>query len=125
MLLSSLTQCALLLFAGLVSVRAATPNALAHTPRAAPSSPYPVAVSHSGDSGGFGFTNSRGTQYTATIHVNGVPFQVIVDTGSSDTWIDPLSVGASLPPNLIPTGYNSTTTIRVCRQLRLLKDELL
>ncbi|KAJ8473121.1 hypothetical protein ONZ51_g8065 [Trametes cubensis] len=71
MLLSSLTQCALLLFAGLVSVRAATPNALAHTPRAAPSSPYPVAVSHSGDSGGFGFTNSRGhRRYWELRHVD-------------------------------------------------------
>ncbi|KAI0329762.1 acid protease [Cubamyces sp. BRFM 1775] len=108
MLLSPLLS-ALFLSTGLVSAGAAIPKARADTPVATPSSPYPVAVSHSGDSGGFGFTNSQGTQYTATIHVNGVPFQVIVDTGSSDTWVDPLSAGVSLPPNLIPTGYNSTT----------------
>ncbi|KAI0333921.1 acid protease [Cubamyces sp. BRFM 1775] len=65
------------------------------------------------------------------IYVNGAPYQVhcppvtlrtcihrrdrivlkvILDTGSSDTWIDPSSQGVSEPPDLFHTGYNSSTT---------------
>ncbi|KAI0658113.1 aspartic peptidase domain-containing protein [Cubamyces menziesii] len=78
--------------------------------RAAPSSPRPVSVSRSDSSAGFGFTNAEDAMYSATIYVNGVPYQVQLDTGSADTWIDPLSLGVSpeLPPGLIETGINST-----------------
>ncbi|KAI0329759.1 acid protease [Cubamyces sp. BRFM 1775] len=97
---------------GLVASRA-TPLDARSDPsrRAAPSSPHPVSVSRSDNSAGFGFTNAEDVLYSATIHVNGVPYQVQLDTGSSDTWIDPLSLGVSpeLPPGLIETGVNSTT----------------
>ena len=33
-----------------------------------------------------------------------------MDTGSADTWIDPDSIGGIVPPNVISTGMNSTTT---------------
>ncbi|RPD60484.1 acid protease [Lentinus tigrinus ALCF2SS1-7] len=78
--------------------------------RRAPASNYPVSVSRGADSTGFGFTNVQDNLYSATITVNGVAFQVQLDTGSADTWIDPLSVGGAVPPNLIYTNYNATTT---------------
>ncbi|KAI9056706.1 acid protease [Trametes sanguinea] len=75
-----------------------------------PVSPYPVAVSRTNEDGGFNFTNGEGVLYSATIYVNGAPYQVQLDTGSSDTWIDPLSLGVTLPPDLISTGLNSSTS---------------
>ncbi|RDX52203.1 hypothetical protein OH76DRAFT_1480817 [Lentinus brumalis] len=74
------------------------------------STSYPVSVSRSGSAEGFGFSHAANDEYTATIYVNGVPYQVILDTGSSDTWIDPLAIGGIVPPNLIQTGINSSTT---------------
>ncbi|KAI9056705.1 hypothetical protein FKP32DRAFT_1432266 [Trametes sanguinea] len=73
-------------------------------------SPYPVTVSRTNEDGGFNFTNGEGVLYSATIYVNGAPYQVQLDTGSSDTWIDPLSLGVTMPPDLIPTGLNSSTS---------------
>ncbi|OSC99314.1 acid protease [Trametes coccinea BRFM310] len=81
--------------------------------RRAPSSsssfPYPVTVSRGNQDEGFNFTSLAEQIYSATILVNGVPYQVELDTGSSDTWIDPISLGVELPPDLIYTGFNSTT----------------
>ncbi|CDO77739.1 hypothetical protein BN946_scf184993.g2, partial [Trametes cinnabarina] len=50
----------------------------ASSPR--PSSPYPVTVARSIEDGGFNFTSFDDRRYTATILVNGVPYQVILDT---------------------------------------------
>lgn len=33
---------------------------------------------------------------------------MILDTGSSDSWIDPASVVGEVPPGLVHTGFNST-----------------
>ncbi|KAI0325499.1 acid protease [Cubamyces sp. BRFM 1775] len=71
---------------------------------------HPVSVARAKGSTGFHFTNADGDGYSATIHVNGVPYQVLLDTGSSDTWIDPWSSGVSEPPDLVYTGANTTTT---------------
>ncbi|KAH9934492.1 aspartic peptidase domain-containing protein [Epithele typhae] len=73
---------------------------------------YPVSVIRDPNSSdtGFGFTHAQNQEYTARITINGVDYQVILDTGSSDTWIDPDSVGGMAPPNLIHTGINSTTS---------------
>ncbi|RPD60497.1 acid protease [Lentinus tigrinus ALCF2SS1-7] len=71
---------------------------------------YPVSVSRNGSIEGFGFSHAANNAYTATIYVNGVAYQVILDTGSSDTWIDPLAVGGIVPPNVIETGINSSTS---------------
>ncbi|KAH9848559.1 aspartic peptidase domain-containing protein [Lenzites betulinus] len=70
---------------------------------------YPVSVTRDPDSTGFGFSHADNDEYTATIIVNGVPYQVILDTGSSDTWIDPLSLNTTEPPELFHLGVNSTT----------------
>lgn len=37
---------------------------------------YPVSVSRSGSAEGFGFSHAGNNEYTATIYVNGVAFQV-------------------------------------------------
>ncbi|CDO77859.1 hypothetical protein BN946_scf184668.g3 [Trametes cinnabarina] len=94
----------------LVSARTTPREARGPATASRPSSPYPVTVSRSDEDGGFNFTNGEEALYSATIYVNGVPYQVQLDTGSSDTWIDPLSVGVSLPPDLISTGINSSTS---------------
>ncbi|RDX52206.1 acid protease [Lentinus brumalis] len=75
--------------------------------RRASVSSYPVSVSRGSEA--TGFTDVQDALYSATIVVNGVSYQVQLDTGSADTWIDPLSVGGVVPPNLIYTGYNATT----------------
>ncbi|KAH9903455.1 aspartic peptidase domain-containing protein [Cubamyces lactineus] len=74
------------------------------------SSDHAVSVTRAQGSTGFNYSHARNSEYTATIYVNGVPFQVILDTGSSDTWIDPLSQGVFEPTGLFHTGYNSSTT---------------
>lgn len=71
---------------------------------------YPVTVSRSNASEGFGFSHDYNEIYTATITVNGVEFQVLLDTGSSDTWLDPSTLGGAMPPGLIETGANVSTT---------------
>ncbi|KAK7677509.1 hypothetical protein QCA50_019515 [Cerrena zonata] len=48
----------------------------------------------------FNFQNVNGLLYTTTIHINGRPFEVQVDTGSSDLWLD--TAGADM------TGSNNT-----------------
>ncbi|KAK7695517.1 hypothetical protein QCA50_000153 [Cerrena zonata] len=58
-------------------------------PRAAPS-PY-------------GFLNLNGVQYSAVVHVSGHDFLVILDTGSSDLWLD--VTGFTLP-NVKSSGVN-------------------
>ncbi|OSC99706.1 acid protease [Trametes coccinea BRFM310] len=73
-------------------------------------SDHPVSASRNLDHHGFGFSHGNNQEYSATIYVNGYPCQVILDTGSSDTWVDPTSVGATEPPDLFYTGINSTTT---------------
>ena len=73
---------------------------------------YPVSVTRGNTSQGLGFTHVADfdvSHYTATIHVNGVPYQVILDSGSSDTFIDPSSIDGVLPPDLVQTGFNVTT----------------
>ncbi|KAI9056707.1 acid protease [Trametes sanguinea] len=101
---------AVLLFASaFVSAQTTDPQG-AVSSRAGSPSPYPVTVSRGNRGlGGFNFTSVLGLYYSATIFVNGVPYQVQLDTGSSDTWIDPTSIGVTLPPDLIYTGVNSTT----------------
>ncbi|KAH9848546.1 aspartic peptidase domain-containing protein [Lenzites betulinus] len=83
----------------------ALPSLAAVTP-----SPYPVSVTQSNGPPDFGFTRVDAQTYTATVYVNGVPYQLVLDSGSSDTWIDPWSLNMSDPPSLIQTGYNSTST---------------
>ncbi|KAI0649719.1 aspartic peptidase domain-containing protein [Trametes meyenii] len=102
------TSVSLIALAGVALASSRTPSLKAHDPTTHPKS-LPVTVSRSSDSEGFGFTNVEQSLYTATVYVNGVPYQVQLDTGSSDTWLDPLSAGVSLPPGLIYTGINSTT----------------
>ncbi|KAH9889825.1 aspartic peptidase domain-containing protein [Cubamyces lactineus] len=74
------------------------------------SNDHPVSVVRAQGSTGFHYSHAKNDEYTATIYVNGVPYQVILDTGSADTWIDPLSQGVSEPPDLFHTGFNSTST---------------
>ena len=38
--------------------------------------------------GNLGWSNGAGFVYTATIYVQGQPFQVQIDSGSSDLWLD-------------------------------------
>ncbi|KAI0664358.1 aspartic peptidase domain-containing protein [Cubamyces menziesii] len=73
-------------------------------------SDHPVSVARAQDATGFHYSHAANDEYTATIYVNGAPYQVILDTGSSDTWIDPLSQGVSEPSDLFHTGFNSSTT---------------
>ncbi|KAH9934491.1 aspartic peptidase domain-containing protein [Epithele typhae] len=91
----------------------------AFTARAPQSSHHPVsaarlsAVSSAGEDTpkvfDYGFTRADDQIYTCTILVNGVPFQVLLDTGSADSWIDPWSVGGVEIPDLVETGVNSST----------------
>ncbi|KAL1951300.1 hypothetical protein VTO73DRAFT_449 [Trametes versicolor] len=69
--------------------------------------PHPYSVAHADGNGGFGFTHIYDQQYTVTLTVNGVPFQVLCDTGSPDTWIDPVIQGIT-PPDMIYTGKNNS-----------------
>ncbi|EIW64103.1 acid protease [Trametes versicolor FP-101664 SS1] len=71
--------------------------------------PHPYSVAHAGGDEGFGFTHIYDQQYTVTLTVNGVPFQVLCDTGSPDTWIDPVIQGIT-PPDMIYTGKNNSAT---------------
>ncbi|KAI0649596.1 aspartic peptidase domain-containing protein [Trametes meyenii] len=73
---------------------------------------HSVSVSRNNGSSGLSYSHANNNEYTATIYVNGVPYQasVILDTGSSDTWIDPWSQGVSEPDDLFQLGINSTTT---------------
>ncbi|KAL6302519.1 aspartic peptidase domain-containing protein [Sparassis latifolia] len=54
-----------------------------------------------------GFTNARpiNGQYTATIYVQGQPFQVQIDSGSPDLWV---KVNSTNLPAYYGTGYNSS-----------------
>ncbi|OJT08989.1 Aspartic protease [Trametes pubescens] len=71
--------------------------------------PHPYSVVHTGGDENYGFTHIYDQEYTVTLAVNGVPFQVICDTGSPDTWIDPVIQGI-MPPDLIYTGKNNSAT---------------
>ncbi|KAH9948696.1 hypothetical protein B0H21DRAFT_882366 [Amylocystis lapponica] len=64
-----------------------------------------VTVSVNESNTNLGFSNAKGIQYTATIYVEGQPFQVTIDTGSSDLWIN--SENATFT-GLVDTGYNTT-----------------
>ena len=44
-------------------------------------------------------------------------FQVLLDSGSSDTWLDPSTLGGATPPGLIETGANISTTYVYVRAL--------
>ncbi|KAI8989157.1 aspartic peptidase domain-containing protein [Trametes punicea] len=79
-------------------------NALASTRDIA--SDHPVSVEQVVASGDLGFTNVGNLAYSVTIQVNGVPFQVILDTGIGDSFLDPLSVAS--PPDFFYTGFNSS-----------------
>ncbi|KAI0652499.1 aspartic peptidase domain-containing protein [Trametes meyenii] len=63
----------------------------------------------SGNSAAFNFSHASDQEYTITLKVNGVPFQLVLDTGSSDTWIDPMPQGVE-PTGMYYTGKNSTTS---------------
>ncbi|KAH9934501.1 aspartic peptidase domain-containing protein [Epithele typhae] len=69
---------------------------------------YPVSVSNDNSSRSFGFTNAFDVHYTVTLYVNGAPYQVFVDLGSSDTWFSPSAQGGLMPPDVIDTGINAT-----------------
>ncbi|KAI0828864.1 acid protease [Trametes gibbosa] len=71
--------------------------------------PHPYSVVQTGANTGYGFTHIFDQQYTVTLSVNGVPFQVVCDTGSVDTWVDPVPQGIT-PPDLIMTGKNNSAT---------------
>ncbi|KAI0334107.1 acid protease [Cubamyces sp. BRFM 1775] len=75
----------------------------------APSGDHPVSVTRVNGDKSFGFTHASNQGYTATLYVNGVPFQCILDTGSSDTWIDTTVANKIVPPNMFYTGVNSST----------------
>ncbi|KAI0828865.1 aspartic peptidase domain-containing protein [Trametes gibbosa] len=68
---------------------------------------YPLSVVNTGNAS-LGFAHAANQAYTATLWVNGVPFQCILDTGSSDTWVD-TSVANIVPPDMFYTGANSST----------------
>ncbi|KAH9897762.1 aspartic peptidase domain-containing protein [Cubamyces lactineus] len=70
---------------------------------------HPVSVTRVSGDKSFGFTHASNQGYTATLYVNGVPFQCILDTGSSDTWIDTTVGNAIVPPGMFYTGVNSST----------------
>ncbi|KAI0729115.1 aspartic peptidase domain-containing protein [Fomitopsis betulina] len=53
-----------------------------------------------------GFSDVQNMLYSATLRVNGRQFQVQVDSGSSDLWIDASALDL---PGVHHTGYNSTT----------------
>ncbi|OBZ66212.1 Cathepsin D [Grifola frondosa] len=64
--------------------------------------PAPAVVMFDGtNSNNFTFSNVEGIAYTAAIYVNGIQFQVILDTSESDLWIDTRNVTV---PNLMDTG---------------------
>ena len=63
-----------------------------------------MTVSRSNAFEGFGCSHKRNEIYTGTITVNGVEFQVLLDSGSSDTWLDPSTLGGATPPGLIEKG---------------------
>ncbi|KAL1951301.1 hypothetical protein VTO73DRAFT_450 [Trametes versicolor] len=70
---------------------------------------HPVSVLTTGEQS-FGFSHAANLGYTATLWVNGVPFQCILDTGSSDTWIDTSVAAAIMPPDMFYSGFNSSTS---------------
>ncbi|OBZ66213.1 Aspartic protease [Grifola frondosa] len=55
----------------------------------------------------YAFSHAKNLEYTATIYVNGVPFEVVLDTGSSDLWIDTKGVDV---PGLLYTGTNASVS---------------
>ncbi|CCL98181.1 uncharacterized protein FIBRA_00175 [Fibroporia radiculosa] len=76
------------------------------TRRAPPPSPRSSTVSvNQNYSSNFGFTDDDMVGYSVTIYVQGQPFQVRVDTGSADLWIDTTNVTL---PGLTDTGTNAT-----------------
>ena len=97
----------------------ASASALPHavSRRDSRASSYPVTVSRSNASKGFGFSHERNEIYTATIAVNGVEYQVLLDGGSSDTWLDPSTLRGATPPGLIETGANISTTYVYVRRV--------
>ncbi|KAI0673776.1 aspartic peptidase domain-containing protein [Trametes maxima] len=79
-----------------------------HVPRQAGT--HVVSASRNpGSSAAFNFSHASDQEYTMTLKVNGVPFQLVLDTGSSDTWIDPVPQGVE-PTGMFYTGRNSTTS---------------
>ncbi|KAK7681780.1 hypothetical protein QCA50_015127 [Cerrena zonata] len=58
-------------------------------------------VTHDLDEDPYGFKNLNNVRYTGLIHVSGKPFNVVIDTGSSDLWVD--TKGSKLD-NITDTG---------------------
>ncbi|KAI0634470.1 aspartic peptidase domain-containing protein [Trametes polyzona] len=73
--------------------------------------PHPVSVTRNSSPEGarIAISHVNNHEYTATITVNGIAYRVILDTGSSDTWIDPFSQNVTEPTGLVHLGVNSTT----------------
>ncbi|KZT73607.1 acid protease [Daedalea quercina L-15889] len=90
------------LFAGSVSALRLPVQRRSPTTRSAT-----VVVSNPNGISSTGFTDVGNGLYTATIYLQGEPFQVQIDSGSSDLWIN--TMGYDLQ-GLTNTGENSTTS---------------
>ncbi|KAI0926033.1 hypothetical protein AcW1_008309 [Taiwanofungus camphoratus] len=75
--------------------------------RRAPAHSTTVTVTNPNANGNLGFSNDEDFLYTATVYVQGQPFQVQIDSGSSDLWINTEGVSFT---GLAETGHNATIT---------------
>ncbi|KAH9947685.1 aspartic peptidase domain-containing protein [Amylocystis lapponica] len=69
------------------------------------STTFPVSVSVNTSNTNLGFSNVADFLYSATVYVQGQPFQVQIDTGSSDLWLNTQNTTFT---GLTDTGYNTT-----------------
>ncbi|OSX58790.1 hypothetical protein POSPLADRAFT_1035894 [Postia placenta MAD-698-R-SB12] len=67
--------------------------------------PQPTLTVDSNYQGNLGFSNEYDAVYSGTVYVQGKPFQVQIDTGSSDFWINNENVTLD---DLVYTGSNAT-----------------
>ncbi|PCH42247.1 acid protease [Wolfiporia cocos MD-104 SS10] len=72
--------------------------------RAAPTHSTTVSI-NTNYNGNLGWTNDNDFMYTATVYVQGQPFQVQIDSGSSDLWINTENVTFK---GLVETGIDAT-----------------
>ena len=66
------------------SLAAGTSNSSSSSSSSSPNSDHAVSVVRAQGSTGFNFSHAKNDEYTATIYVNGVPFQVRV---SRERWL--------------------------------------